>query len=95
MWFWQTWPKRLPEGEVYTFKVGGITVYLCGKNHSLLDSKGYHGCVMRYGDFMWLKGFRRKDGLLTIQPYLKVAGHELQHLLNHADSIVVNPDEEL
>jgi len=89
-----TWPKRLPEGYKKTVSVGGITVVLCGKNHPVLDQRNYDGGVIQYNNFMWLKGYRRKDGKLTIKPKWRTAGHEFQHLLNHADSMIINPDLE-
>jgi len=97
-WFsnlFSTWPKRLPEGYRKDINVEGITIMLCGKNHPILDAPGRFGCVLSSGPFMWFRGYRRKDGKLTIKPYWAVAGHELQHLLNHADKEVINPDLEM
>lgn len=75
--------------------VAGLTVILCGKNHPVLDKAGREGGVLKYNDYVWLKGYRRKDGKLTIKPGWRVAGHEFQHLLNHADPIIINPDLEM
>jgi len=99
--FWSdlfvSWPKRLPEGYVKTLHVGRITVFLCGKKHPVLDKQGRAGAVIWCNNYVFLRGYRRRDGKLTIKPKdgWKVAGHEFQHLLNYADKEIINPDLEM
>jgi len=91
-WLFNSWPKRLPEGKLIKVVIPQTTIFLCGENHPRLDQRGKEGMVLQ--NFMWLKGYRRKDGKLTIYPVLRNAGHELQHLLNYANPEIVDPDLE-
>lgn len=84
------WPKRLPEGYVKCITVKHLMVFVCGENHPELEKAGRLGGTMAHNDVVWLRGYRRKDGSITVTPDDKILAHEIRRVLHNNDAEMVN-----
>lgn len=92
-WFKSSKPKRLPEGYVKTVKIKELTVFICGKNHKLLERSGRLGGTLKYNDVVWLRGYRKSNGLITVKPDDKIIAHEFRRVLHNNDKEMINANQ--
>jgi len=62
----------------------------CGENHPQLEQSGRLGGTLKYNDVVWLRGYRRKDGKITVKPDDNVISHEFRRVLHNNDPEMIN-----
>ena len=86
-------PERLPEGFLKVINIKDIIVYICGENHPQLKQRNKAGGTMQYNNVIWLRGYRRADGLITVKPDDAIIAHEFRRLLAHNSPGMANANQ--
>jgi len=66
------------------------TTYIITDHVPDLNGKKVISLCYKGGNLIYVKGYRQNG---KIVPYMKVLGHEVQHMLNYYDSEIVDPHD--